>query len=62
MAKEDTYLYDYITYKDGHVEILYTIGNSDEVFMRDAEAKDQKWLHRMKRLNKMPDETSVKLW
>ena len=62
MEKQEQYLLDYIYYEDGHVEILYKIDDSDNIYMRDAEPNDQEWLERVMRLDGMPDEMSGKLW
>lgn len=62
MENQEQCLVDYIYYEDGHVEILYEIDGSDDIYMRDAEPKDEEWLKRMMRLDAMPDEMSEKLW
>ena len=63
MTKNEITYWDFIEYKDGHIEILYTLGHdSDEVYMKDAEPIDKQWIHRRKRIDAMPDEMSVRLW
>ena len=62
MEKQEQQLLDYAFYEDGHIEIYYTIDDSENIYMRDAEPSDKEWLERMMRLDAMPDEMSVKLW